>query len=174
MQEGDRDAWIAAIEASRGLHDAWMPLRDADWTAAAAWERTWEMSGHPHRCNLLGIADDGRVAAWINLNEILYSVSDTATAGWSVSAPFAGRGIATEAVGALLDVAFLAPPAGLGLHRVSCGIMPENARSLRVAEKCGFRREGYAPKLVRINGEWRDHVLFARLAEEHTITSTPG
>ena len=55
----------------------------------------------------------------------------------------------------------------MNLHRVSCGIMPHNTRSLRVAEKVGFRREGYAKELVCIAGEWQDHLLFARLASEH-------
>jgi ribosomal-protein-alanine N-acetyltransferase len=84
-----------------------------------------------------------------------------------VSAEVVGRGLATEGVRALLDVAFAAPP-GLALHRVQANVIPDNVRSLRVAEKAGFRREGYAPRYLKIAGEWRDHVMFAILADEHT------
>ncbi len=107
----------------------------------------------------------GRLAAFVNLNEIVRSATMGATAGWAVSLDFAGQGVMTEALTALLDLAF--HPDGLALHRVSAGIMPENGASLRVAEKARFRREGFALKLVKIAGAWRDHVLFAKLAEEH-------
>jgi len=104
----------------------------------------------------------------------VWSASCSANAGWSVNAAFAGQGVMTEVVTALLDVAFAPRPHGLGLHRVAAGIMPENARSLRVAEKCGFRREGYAVELVNIAGAWRDHVCFAKLAREHVVVGELG
>ncbi|MDO4717337.1 MAG: GNAT family protein, partial [Propionibacteriaceae bacterium] len=43
---------------------------------------------------------------------------------------------------------------------------PENAASLRVVEKLGFRSEGLRPRLLHINGDWRDHLSFALTAEE--------
>ena len=46
--------------------------------------------------------------------------------------------------------------------------MPRNARSLRVIEKLGFRRDGYAERYLQIAGNWEDHILFARTREEHT------
>jgi ribosomal-protein-alanine N-acetyltransferase len=168
VEERDREPWIEGLRASRELHDPWTPLRGPDWTPEAAWDRMWDMESHPYNRKMVAVAGDGRIAAWVNLNEIVYSHTMSATAGWSVNAQFAGQGVATEAVMGLLDYAFAVEPDGVGLHRVACGIMPENVRSLRVAEKCGFRREGFAPKLVRIAGEWRDHVLFGKLAEEHS------
>lgn len=59
-------------------------------------------------------------------------------AGW-VLAPWAhGKGFATEAVLASLDWA----RARFAGHRATCIIAPDNAASLRVAEKCGFRTFG--------------------------------
>ena len=72
-----------------------------------------------------------------------------------------------EAMRAMLDIAFAPEPEGLGLHRVQANIIPENAASLRVAEKLRMRREGMALRYLHIGGAWRDHIMFAITAEEH-------
>ena len=76
----------------------------------------------------------------------------------------------TEGIQAVLDFAF--GPAGL--HRVQAAIMPRNPRSLRVIEKLGFRREGYAERYLQIAGKWEDHVVFARTREEHVPRAGRG
>ena len=45
-------------------------------------------------------------------------------------------------------------------------IRPENAPSLRVVEKLGFRYEGLRRRFIHINGDWRDHFCFALTVEE--------
>ena len=82
-----------------------------------------------------------------------------------------GRGLATEGVRALLDIAFSPEPEGLGLHRVQANVMPSNAASLRVVEKVGLRQEGAAERYLRIAGRWEDHLMFAVTTEERT---SPG
>lgn len=52
------------------------------------------------------------------------------------------------------------------LHRIEVAIRPENGRSLRVVEKLGFRSEGLRPRYLHINGQWRDHLIFALHADE--------
>jgi ribosomal-protein-alanine N-acetyltransferase len=71
--------------------------------------------------------------------------------------PYARQGYATEALGAVLEYA-LGP---LGLHRVECGIQPDNTPSLALAEKLGFRRFGFAERFLYIGDGWKDHVLLA-------------
>ena len=80
------------------------------------------------------------------------------------------RGHAAEAAAALLDHAFAND--GLALHRVTAAIIPANTSSLKLAEKLGFRREGYARKMLKIADKWQDHVLLAKLAEEHVTGAT--
>ena len=116
---------------------------------------------------LIGFTDDGRMGALVNLAQIFRGPFESAYIGWSVSVECAGRGIATEAVTALMNLAFAPAPDGVGLHRVQANIMPSNVRSLRVAEKCGFRREGLAKDYLKIAGAWQDHFMFAKLADEH-------
>jgi [ribosomal protein S5]-alanine N-acetyltransferase len=55
----------------------------------------------------------------------------------------------------------------LKLHRIEAACIPDNAASVRLLEKARFRREGYLRGYLKINGVWRDHLLFARLKDDH-------
>ncbi len=100
----------------------------------------------------------GRVA----LANVVRGSWGNATLGYWISREDGGRGHATAAVLLALRFAF----EHLGLHRVQPAVMPRNARSLRVVEKCGFRYEGRALRYLQINGVWEDHEIFALTAEE--------
>jgi [ribosomal protein S5]-alanine N-acetyltransferase len=107
-----------------------------------------------------GIYDDGELAGFIALNDVMRGPLQLATLGYWVDERHAGRGLATSAVGDVVAFAF----GEAGLHRVEAGTLPDNGASQRVLEKNGFERFGYATKLLLIAGEWRDHVLFERVA----------
>jgi [ribosomal protein S5]-alanine N-acetyltransferase len=49
---------------------------------------------------------------------------------------------------------------------VEAACIPTNVASIRLLEKCGFMREGYAREYLCINGVWQDHLLYARLASD--------
>ena len=66
------------------------------------------------------------------------------------------------AVGSLLPFAFQT----LRLHRVEAACLPANAASIRLLEKRGFRREGFAREYLCIDGVWQDHLLYARLKHD--------
>ncbi len=72
------------------------------------------------------------------------------------------HGLMTEAAGALVGFGFT----GWKVHRIFARIDPENFGSIRVAEKCGMRREGHLLKTDWIKGEWRDMLIYAILDEE--------
>ena len=59
----------------------------------------------------------------------------------------------------------------LGLHRLEAACLPENEPSRTLLAQCGFTEEGYARQYLRINGAWRDHVLFALLQSDARPTS---
>jgi aminoglycoside 6'-N-acetyltransferase len=73
-----------------------------------------------------------------------------------------GQGYATEAAGALLDLAF----GVLELHRVSAQTNAGNRASARAMLRLGMRQEGHLRQCVRFAGEWHDELVFAILAEE--------
>jgi ribosomal-protein-alanine N-acetyltransferase len=81
------------------------------------------------------------------------------TIGYVVDPAHHRKGIAIEAVSAMLDFCF----AELGIHRVQAFIHPDNAASRRLVEKLGFRYEGLLRDNLRVSGAWRNDTLFALL-----------
>lgn len=72
-----------------------------------------------------------------------------------------GRGLASTALTEIVDFAF----GELELHRLEAGTLVDNVASQRVLLKNGFERFGLARRFLLIAGEWRDHVLFERIAD---------
>src|SRR5690349_23362859 len=105
---------------------------------------------------------DGEFAGQLNVSSIAYGSLSSASIGYWVAERFAGRNITPTSV-ALATAHCLF---SLGLHRMEICIRPENAPSLRVVEKLGFRYEGLRRRFIHINGDWRDHFCFALVAEE--------
>lgn len=82
--------------------------------------------------------------------------------GYWVSQTQAGQGIAPLATAMACDYCW----GELGLHRIEVAIRPENQPSIRVVQKLGFRLEGARRRYLHIDGDWRDHLVYALNAEE--------
>ncbi len=93
---------------------------------------------------------------------ILYGSALTGSIGYWLDRNYAGRSIMPAAVALATDYAMRT----VGLHRIEICIRPENAPSLKVVQKLGFREEGLRPGFIHIAGDWRDHQVFALTAEE--------
>ncbi|MDH6180195.1 ribosomal-protein-alanine N-acetyltransferase [Microbacteriaceae bacterium SG_E_30_P1] len=105
---------------------------------------------------------DGQLAGQLNVSSVTYGSLSSATIGYWVSERFAGKGVTPTAVALATDHCFF----GMGLHRMEICIRPENAPSLRVVEKLGFRYEGLRRRYIHIDGDWRDHFCFGLTVEE--------
>jgi ribosomal-protein-alanine N-acetyltransferase len=108
------------------------------------------------------VEHDGELAGQLNVSSITWGSLSSATIGYWVGERFAGKSITPMAVALATDYCFYQ----LGLHRMEICIRPENAASLRVVEKLGFRYEGLRRRYIHINGDWRDHFCFGLVAEE--------
>ena len=105
---------------------------------------------------------DGRFAGQVTVNNIVRGSAQFASIGYWLDRAVAGRGIMPTAVAMVIDHCFTTA----GLHRVEICIRPENTNSLRVVEKLAMREVGFAPRFLHIDGEWRDHRIFAVTVEE--------
>ncbi|WP_337587605.1 GNAT family protein [Actinopolymorpha alba] len=103
-----------------------------------------------------------RLVGQLTVSGITLGSARWAQIGYWMDQAYAGRGIMPTAVALATDHCFFV----LGLHRIEVNIRPENAASLRVVEKLGFRREGLRPRYLHIDGDWRDHLAFALNSEE--------
>ena len=105
----------------------------------------------------------GQVVGVVNLSQIVFTPSARhAYLAYHGMVAMAGRGLMTEAVGLAVGHAF----GPIGLHRLEANIQPGNTRSLALVKRLGFRLEGFSPRYLRIDGEWRDHERWALLADE--------
>ncbi|WFR67137.1 GNAT family protein [Curtobacterium flaccumfaciens] len=158
--------------------------RDLDVALATnrAWLRTWEAtnpSGHVStdvrgsiralqanaRAGLglpFAMELDGRFVGQLNVSGITYGSLASASIGYWVVEDAAGHNVTPISVAMAVDHCFRT----VGIHRIEICIRPENAPSLRVVEKLGFRYEGLRRRYIHINGDWRDHFCFALVAEE--------
>lgn len=162
-RRADATAFLAATRASRALHGRWTRPPETAARYMAYVERFAPRGGVQTHAGFLvfGRGDDALVGVF-NFSEIVLGAFRSTYLGYFGFAPHAGRGLMTEGMALALDVAFRR----LGLHRVEVNIQPTNARSLALAQRIGFTREGYSRRYVKIAGRWRDHVRFAMLAED--------
>lgn len=162
---------------------AWSSLRALSYEFLQPWEPTWaedELSRTSWRaklrryledardgrgCALLIFrADDEELVGGITVSRIHRGAAHMGSVGYWIGAPHARRGYVTAALRGLVGHAF--DPAGLGLHRLEAACLPENEASRRALERVGFQLEGRAAKYLKINGAWRDHLLFGLVAGE--------
>lgn len=120
------------------------------------------MASDSHRSFLVVLRESGAVVGAIHLNHIIPGALQGAFLGYYAFAPHAGQGLMREGMLLVLKHAFQK----LKLHRLEANIQPENHVSIRLARSCGFVREGFSRRYLKVGGRWRDHERWAILSEE--------
>lgn len=108
------------------------------------------------------ITCEDELVGQLTVSSITSGSVSSAQLGYWIAEDFAGRGITPVAVALAVDYCMN----DLRLHRVEICIRPENAASLRVVEKLGFRYEGMRRNYIHIDNRWRDHECFALTRED--------
>ena len=105
---------------------------------------------------------NGALAGQVHIFTIVRGAQQGGTIGYWIGERFAGHGLTPMAVAMAADHAFGVER----LHRLEINVRPDNANSLRVVEKLGWRDEGVRREFLHIDGAWRDHRTFALLRHE--------
>ena len=153
----DADELIAANRESEALHAPWVkPF--ADRPGFDAW--FWRSFTGPHVSLVARETVSNGVAGVINISEIVAGAFQSGYLGYYAMTRFAGQGLMTETLAGAAAFAF----GELGLHRLEANIQPGNAASLALVRRVGFHKEGFSPRYLCIDGEWRDHERWALIA----------
>ncbi|MCI0688120.1 MAG: GNAT family N-acetyltransferase [Sporichthyaceae bacterium] len=159
----DEQWYLDALRRSAAHIAPWNPVRDDPGAFDELLER--DASGNSVIFTVVNRADGG-CAGKIAVNNIVRGRFQCAVLGYDAFVPYAGSGRMREALQQVVARCFAPLPAGLGLHRLEVNIQPDNVRSIGLAKRVGFRFEGFSPKFLYINDQWRDHERYALTVDE--------
>jgi ribosomal-protein-alanine N-acetyltransferase len=162
----DFEAWSGLRARSHAFLQPWEPLWPLDDLERGAFRRRLATYAREIDAGMaypffIFDAHDDQLTGAITLSNVRRGVAQIATVGYWIGEPYAGKGRMTAAVRVLTDFAFRA----LGLHRLEAACVPDNEPSRRVLLKTGFAHEGTALAYLKINGVWRDHLLFGMISD---------
>lgn len=153
----DESAFVSAARSSRKLHAKWVspPVTRASFRMKLKY-----LQSAANLAYCVRRADDDALVGCIEITQIVRGPFRSAYLGYYTFASHARQGLTREGLQQLIRLAFTK----LKLHRLEANIQPENPPSIALARACGFKREGYSPRYLKIRGRWRDHERWATLA----------
>jgi ribosomal-protein-alanine N-acetyltransferase len=165
-QMNDFEEWAALRDTSRDFLVPWEPTWPADDLSRGAFRRRLKRYAEDQRNDLaypyfIFRNADQKLVGGLTMTNIRRGVAQAGSLGYWMGAAYARQGYMTAAVRMLVPFAF----STLKLHRLEAACIPENAASVRLLEKTGFVREGYAREYLCINGIWQDHLLYAQVRQ---------
>lgn len=169
-QVSDYGPWAELRAQSRTHLQPWEPSWPRDDLTKQAFKRRVRHYQREARADqgyaflMIDPADGERVVGGISLTNVQRGITQSASVGYWVGSTYTRRGYATDAVRTIVGFAFQC----LHLHRLEAATQPANAASIRVLELNGFMREGYARDYLKIDGVWRDHLLFGLVSTATT------
>ncbi|MFI9610169.1 GNAT family N-acetyltransferase [Streptomyces sp. NPDC052023] len=158
----DGAEFTARVRESKDLHHPWLFPPD---TASAYARYAGRLIEDPTKAGFLVCeTDSGALAGYININNIVGGAFQCGALGYGAFAHAAGRGLMREGLNLVIDHAF----GPMRLHRLEINVQPGNTASIALARTCGFRLEGFSPRMLHIDGAWRDHERWALTTEMRT------
>jgi ribosomal-protein-alanine N-acetyltransferase len=159
--------WAALREASRDFLTPWEPTWPTDDLTRASFRRRIKRYSEDQRSDLayaffIFRKQDNVLVGGLTLANVRRGCAQAGSLGYWMGEAYARHGHMTAAVNAVIPFAF----GTLRLHRVEAACIPANVASVRLLEKTGFQREGFARQYLCIDGVWQDHLLFARLKDD--------
>ena len=166
-RQADYAEWAALRARSRAFLTPWEPTWPADDLTRPAFRRRLRRYARDVRDDqaypfFVFSSRTGQLVGGCTLSNVRRGVAQTCSLGYWVGEPFQRQGLTAAAVRALIPFVF----ERLRLHRLEAACLPGNEASRALLVSCGFTQEGYARNYLRIDGAWRDHLLFAILAND--------
>jgi ribosomal-protein-alanine N-acetyltransferase len=163
----DFPEWARLRAESRAFLTPWEPIWPEDDLTRASFRRRLrrqaeEIARDESYPFLIFDATSDSLMGGLTLGGVRRGVAQAATLGYWMGASRAGRGHMTRAVATATRHGF----STLRLHRIEAACLPQNIASMTLLERNGFEREGLAKSYLKINGAWRDHLLYARIEPE--------
>jgi ribosomal-protein-alanine N-acetyltransferase len=166
----DFPQWMAVRSASRAFLEPWEPTWPADELSRASFRdklRRYAEDIRDGRAYPFFVfrADDDQLVGGITLSQVRRGAAHAGTIGYWVGEPHRRQGFTRAAVRAVVRFCF----DDLGLHRVEAACQPDNEPSRALLAGAGFTEEGRARSYLKIDGAWRDHILFAMVAGDPLV-----
>lgn len=163
-RSGDYDEWAVLREDSRNFLTPWEPTWTSDELTRSAFRRRLRRYAEDIRADqayafFVFLKDAGTLVGGLTLSNVRRGVTQSCALGYWMGERYARRRLMTEAVRAIIPYVFEI----LRLHRLEAACLPSNEPSQRLLRRVGFTQEGHARQYLRIDGAWRDHLLFAML-----------
>lgn len=154
----DNEPFISAMQHSQSLHYPWVKA------PATAHEFTeyFQRYQQPNQKSFLVCDSAENIVGVYNVNEIVRGLFQNAYLGFYAVADFAGKGYMSAGLKLVLTKIFNE----LKLHRIEANIQSENVRSIQLIKSNGFRYEGFSPRYLKIDNEWRGHEHWAMTYED--------
>ncbi len=149
---------------NRDFLEPWEPLRPLDFYTGGFWRLQLQRNLMEFRegsslCLALMDHEETEVLGVCNYTNIVRGTFQACHLGYALAEKHQGQGLMYEALEAANRYVF----EELRLHRIMANYLPRNDRSGKLLDRLGFRVEGKAEKLLKINGEWEDHILTAKV-----------
>lgn len=165
LRADDAEALTAAYARNREHLAPWDPVRDESfYTAQGQRAEVARLLAAQQAATTLPLvlATQDAVLGRATLGGITRGPFHSAGLGYWIDGEYAGRGLMTAAVTAIVTIA----RDELGLHRLQAETLQHNEASQRVLRRAGFERIGFAPNYLKIAGRWQDHILFQRILHD--------
>jgi len=153
----DEGPFTSAARASRKLHAKWVKPPS---TPAAFRDKLKHMQGTVNLAYCIRRTDNDALVGAVEITQIVRGPFRSAYLGYYAFEGHARQGLMREGLQQVIRLAFTK----LKLHRLEANIQPENIPSIALVRACGFKKEGYSPRYLRIRGRWRDHERWAIVA----------
>lgn len=102
-----------------------------------------------------------KIIGTISFHNISPDIYSSTQVGYKMDAHYLRHGYCYEALS--YGISFVARE--IGIRRFEALVLPDNTPSIRLLEKCNFHREGLLRDKVLLQGEWKDHYLYALIVE---------